>query len=164
MRKKNRNEVGNKHEFVETSGDMRNGNQKFLNWLRFLIDVCIIIIAYLSAYFLRFHTPFFSQDLRGLNYRADYLSLLIYVIPMFLLVYYVFRLYSPILNKRKWLEISNILLANILSIAFFMALLYFLSENNISRKFIVLFLIINITLCISIRRLFSYYLKRRPRK
>lgn len=143
---------------------MIKDNQKMLNGLRVLMDAFTIIVAYLFAYYLRFYSPFISVKLGVFYPLESYSLLLVYLVPMYLLIYYLFRLYTPKRGKRKWLEIFNIILSNIFGIAFFISTLYFQKNNNISRTFILLFFIINVILGVSSRILFSYSLKVDRRK
>jgi FlaA1/EpsC-like NDP-sugar epimerase len=132
--------------------------------LHVLMDACTIIVAYLFAYYIWFYSLFVTNNSGTFYPLGKYTVLLIYLVPMYLFIYYVFRLYTPKRGKRKWLEIFNIILSNIFGIAFFTFTLYFQKEVNISPKFLILFFIINVVLGVSSRMLVSYTLKATRRK
>lgn len=143
---------------------MIKDNQKMLNRFHALLDACIIIITFILAYYLRFSSPFFKVELGYFYSLKKYMALLVYLVPMYLIIYYIFRVYTPKSGNKKWLEIINITLSNIVGIAFFVLILYFQKEFNISRIFFILFFFINLVLSVSSRMLFDYSLKVAHRK
>jgi len=149
---------------------MIKDNQKMFNRVHVLMDACIIVIAYLLTYYLRFDSPL-AESLSFLNVEPgtyypmiDYAQRLIIVLPLYLFVYYFSRLYTPKRGKRKWLEIFNIILANTFGIAFLLSFFYLTKEFNISRKFLGIFFVLNITLSTAARMMLSYTLKVARRK
>jgi FlaA1/EpsC-like NDP-sugar epimerase len=160
----NSKEVNSRHSFLKIGVDMIKENQKMLIGLHVLMDACTIIVAYLFAYYIRFYSLFVTNNSRTFYPLGKYTVLLIYLVPMYIFIYYVFRLYTPKRGKRKRLGIFNIILSNIFGIAFFTFTLYFQKEVNISRKFLILFFIINVVLGVSSRMLVSYTLKATRRK
>lgn len=151
---------------------MIKDNQKTLNKFHILLDACVIVIAYLLTYYLRFHSPItnmtslaFLQAEWGTYYDIDvYAKKLIYLIPIYLLIYYFCRLYTPKRGKRKWVEVFNIIMANSFGIVFFTFILYIQKEMNISRWFIFIFLATNIILGAGARLLLSHALRVARRK
>ncbi|MDF2611532.1 MAG: putative rane protein [Lachnospiraceae bacterium] len=143
---------------------MLKDNPKILNKLHVLVDACTIIIAYLFTYYLRFLSPFFTENLGTYHSLGKYSVLLVYLVPIYLFLYYLFRLYTPKWANRKWQEIVKIILSNSFGIVLFTITLYFQKEFNISRRFLILYFVINVTLSICLRMLFSYSLKLAHRK
>ena len=136
-----------------------NDTKNMLKWLPALMDAGIIIIAYLFAYYLRFYTPLFNGDL-GNFYALDvYISLLVYLVPIYLVIYFAFRLFTTKMEERIWYRVLKLIISNVIGLSLFVQLLYFLKEYNISRKFLLLFFIINLILSISSRMWMSYSAK-----
>ncbi|NLP35483.1 MAG: undecaprenyl-phosphate glucose phosphotransferase [Clostridiales bacterium] len=148
---------------------MIKDNQKMLNWAHVAMDACIIAIAYVLSYYLRFYSPLTNIDFLmvepGTFYPPHvYASWLIFIIPMYLLIYYFNRLYTPKRGKRRWLEVFNIIIANTFGIAFFTFILYLRREGDISRQFLGIFYCSNIVLNSSARLLLAYALRAARRK
>jgi Undecaprenyl-phosphate glucose phosphotransferase len=102
--------------------------------------------------------------------RGTFLSIEVYslrlfiLVPLYLFIYYFNKLYTPKRGKQKWAEIFNIIQANIFGIVFFSFFLYFLKEIDISRKYLILFFIINTLFSTGSRMLLSYSLRVARRK
>ncbi len=133
------------------------------------MDASIIVGAYLLTYYIRFLSPLTNLNLfkveKGTYYELDFMSYqLIYLVPLYLIIYYFSQLYTPKRGKRRWYEIFHIITANIFGIAFFTFMLYFQKEQNISRSFLGLFFTINILLASIARSLLAYSLRIARRK
>ncbi len=125
-------------------------------------DAVTLVIAYIMAYYLRFESglkelPFFQI---GKYSRYDslqnYAKQLIFLIPLYLIIYYLLRLYRPKDKIKRWREIPTVILADILGIAFFLLFLYFAKSYNISRIFLLLFFIIHLLLDLGLRLILAY--------
>ena len=148
---------------------MIKDNQKMLNWLHVFMDACIVAISYVLSYYLRFYSPLTNVDFLRVEYGTFYplrvyASWLIFIIPMYLLIYYFNRLYTPKRGKRRWLEVVNIIVANTFGITFFTFILYLRKEGDISRQFLGVFYGTNIVLSSSARLLLAYALRVARRK
>ena len=93
---------------------------------------------------------------------------LILIVPLYLLLYYAFNLYTPKRVQGRRLELSNIIMANNIGIlivfaGFFLVLSYSEDAKNFSRSMFVYFYIINIILE-EIERLFIRAILRSVRK
>lgn len=124
---------------------------KRLKTFRILADACIIIIAYLTAYYVRFYTQFFNEKLGNYYPLERYAALLVYLVPIYLLSYFFFRLYNAESEERRLHLIIRIVLSNLAGIIIFITLLFYQNEYNISRRFLILFMIINLVLTIGSR-------------
>jgi Undecaprenyl-phosphate glucose phosphotransferase len=148
----------------KVGADMIKDNQKMLNRLHIVMDACMIVASYLLTYYLRFYSPFVQVKPGTFLSTGKYSLFLLYLVPVYIFIYYFSRLYTPKRGKRKWVEIFNLIVANIVGIPFFTFILYFVREKNISRNFIILFFIINVLLGALSRSLLSYALKVARRK
>jgi FlaA1/EpsC-like NDP-sugar epimerase len=120
-----------------------------------LTDACIIVIAYITAYYVRFYTPLLHEKL-GIYYPLErYVTLLVYLVPIYLLCYFFFRLYNIEPEEHRGFMVLRIALSSLVGITIFITLLFFRKENNISRIFLLLFLIINAVLTIGSRLLIT---------
>lgn len=149
---------------------MIKDNQKMFNRIHILLDACIIVVAYLLTYYLRFISPLSHLFFFRLGPNERYYPLIVYadklrfLVPLYLFVYYFSRLYTPKRSKRKLSEIFNITLANIFGIAFFFSYLYLTREMDISRKFLVVFFVLNISLSVAARSIIMHILRIARRK
>ncbi len=148
---------------------MIKDNQKMFNRIHVLMDACIIVITYLLTYYFRFNFliqfKFFELGKKESYYPIEvYANSLILLVPLYLIVYYYLNLYKPKRAKSRWTEIINIVMANIFVIAFFSSFLYITREFDISRKFLGLFLGLNITLSVAARMALSQVLRIARRK
>jgi FlaA1/EpsC-like NDP-sugar epimerase len=130
---------------------MVKDRMKMLKTFHILTDAGIIIVAYLAAYYVRFYTPLLNEKLGNYYPLERYVVLLVYLVPIYLLSYFFFRLYNAESEERRWPMVLRVVLSNMVGIIIFIALLYFQKENNVSRSFLLLFLIINVVLAIGSR-------------
>lgn len=80
-----------------------------------------------------------------------YMKALIFIVPLYLLIYYAFNLYTPKRVQGRRLELSNIIMANTVGIlivfaGFFLVLSYTEEAKNFSRSMFAYFYIFNIVL------------------
>ena len=129
------------------------------------MDACIIVISYLLAYYLRFIVlnnvfDFFKMNVNEKWYSLNvYTDKLILMVLLYLFSYYFLKVYTPIENKLTLPKVLQIVLANIMGIVLFLFALYLQKEYDISRKFLILFFVMNVILSIGSRMLYSCYLK-----
>ena len=97
-------------------------NQPLLNRLQVVIDGIIIVISYVLAWYLRFKSGIFELDPWFLSLRA-YMSALIFILPGYLLLYYIFQLYVPRRMRGRRLEAWNVLQANSIGLLAFILIL-----------------------------------------
>lgn len=145
-------------------------NQKMFNWIHVLMDACIIVISYLLTYYLRFYVFIYIFDFFKLDPRERFYDILVYadrlkfIVPVYLFIYYFSHLYTPKRSKRTWTEIYNLLLANTFGIAFFGLFLYLTKEQYFSRKFLGLFVVLNVALCVAARMVIFQVMRMARRK
>jgi Undecaprenyl-phosphate glucose phosphotransferase len=154
----------------EAGINMIKDNQKMFNRVHVLMDACIIVISYLLTYYLRFKS-IFAEKITFLQVEpgtylpiSSYAKRLVFLVPLYLFVYYFSHLYTPKRGKRRWVEVFNLIIANIFGLAFFFSYLYIIKEIDISRSYIGLFFALNITLGVAFRMVLANALRAARRK
>lgn len=120
-------------------------NQKILNQIQVLLDALVLFIAYFVAWYLRFRSGLFNLDAWYYSLR-EYMRLLIFIIPEYLALYYLFHLYVPkrVLGRR--LEAWRVVQANVIGLMVLILVLYLSKQSDISRHMLFAFLCVNIFL------------------
>lgn len=131
--------------------------QKASHWVLLLADAVGMIAAYMFAYYLRFYNPLFSVKNLYFYPLAEYMKRLLYLVPVYLLIYDRLQVNPPWLKNNKYREMLRFFLTNVLCIICFFAMLYIMKEPNISRIFLLIFFVINVVFGISIRILYSRF-------
>ncbi|MBW9156996.1 undecaprenyl-phosphate glucose phosphotransferase [Clostridium tagluense] len=139
-------------------------NQKILNRTVVVLDALSIVVAFLIAWVIRFKSGLIYSEGTG-SYLSlmEYLKPTIITIPVYLVVYDLFKLYVPYRIKSFSEEIINIMKANIMGLLLFTLFLYLIKEINYSRYFLFIFGICNIIVA-SLARGFIRYILRNLRK
>ena len=138
-------------------------NQKNFSRLQMLIDVIVLAVSYISAWFLRFMGPFAYSAEQGLSFE-QYMLALIFIIPGYLLLYQAFTLYEPLHMQGRRLMLANIIKANVLGMLVFVFLLYMLKESDFSRLTVYIFCVVNILLEWGVRMLIFAVLRDMRKK
>lgn len=135
---------------------------KKINKLQIPIDILTMIISCIFAYVLRFNSSF-RYFLMGDNQKSLpsflYTKKLIILIPLLLVIYCIFKLYTPLQNKNLLRMLFQIILANMCAAILFVFVMFLQNDYMISRGFLILFLVINIVLSASSRMLYSLGMK-----
>ncbi len=131
---------------------MNNYLQKHPNTFFVVLDAIVVIISYLLAWVLRFMTSLFGEPVRTLqfNYYARFLFI---IVPLFLIIYCVFRLYSSGRTHGIRREAGNILQANAVGILILILVLYIIKQPHFARNMLVIFFILNVLLDFLFRNL-----------
>ena len=138
-------------------------NQKNFSRLHVLIDVIVISFSYICAWALRFVGPFAASAVRSKSFQ-DFMILLLFIVPGYLLLYQAFDLYTPLRMQGRRLVLSNVIKANTLGLLVIIAVLYVIDENDYSRLTFFIFYFINIALEWGIRMLVFYILRDMRKK
>lgn len=128
-----------------------------------LIDVIVLAVSYISAWFLRFMGPFAYSAEQGLSFE-QYMLALIFIIPGYLLLYQAFTLYEPLHMQGRRLMLANIIKTNVLGMLIFVFLLYMLKESDFSRLTVYIFCVVNILLEWGVRMLIFAVLRDMRKK
>ncbi|MCR5773180.1 MAG: undecaprenyl-phosphate glucose phosphotransferase [Butyrivibrio sp.] len=124
---------------------MIKNNQKQLNRIQVLVDALTVGIAYVLSYYIRFYSIFFdSYDLEVALPREVYFSVLVFLVPAYVILYNITNLYRPRRAGKIGSEIRNIIEANILGVLGFIVVLYMVHQNHFSRKLIAVFFVVNV--------------------
>lgn len=124
------------------SSYMIKDNQKYLNRLHVLLDALVIAGSYILAWYLKFEGSF-ADDNVGVLEMEFYFSILYYLVPGYLFLNYIHKLYASQRTAKLETEIINIVQINTWGIAILMVALYALKVEDFSRGLVGLFYVIN---------------------
>lgn len=129
---------------------MIKDNQQHFNRLQVVLDGVVVILSYALAWWLKFSSGFVDKEVGVLSFEF-YMRALLLIVPLYLLLYYAFNLYTPKRVQGRRLEFSNIVISNtvgllILLAGFFIGLSYSEQLKNFSRSMFFYFFLINIVL------------------
>lgn len=102
--------------------------------------------------------PMSANAVRARSF-GQYMLLLIAIIPIYLILYYAFTLYTPMRMQGRRLVLGNIVKANTLGLLLLMFLLYMIDEGDLSRITFFIFYAVNIILEWTARMIVFYILK-----
>lgn len=141
---------------------MIKDNQKYFNRLHILIDAAVIAASYWFAWFLKFETGIF-ESVRTLSFQY-YMTALLLIVPMYLILYSAFNLYTPKRVQGRRLELANIVKANTLGLFILIGILYLLKIIDFSRSMLVIFFFVNIAAEETVRMMIRIVLRDMRRK
>ncbi|MCI8417972.1 MAG: undecaprenyl-phosphate glucose phosphotransferase [Lachnospiraceae bacterium] len=127
---------------------MIKDNQRHFNRLHVVIDGLVIIISYLAAWFLVFKV---QGAITGLTFQ-QYAEMLWLVVPVYLVLYMAFNLYTAKRVQGRRLELGRIIQANSIGLLIFLGAMYLVRgnfiefTNNFSRAMLIYFYVFNIAL------------------
>lgn len=131
-------------------------NQKYLNGLQILLDIFVIYIAFIFAFYFRFYI---LKDGQSSFTLQESLMIITCLVPVYLFLYSWFDLYSSRRIKTFTSEALCIVGTNILAIFVLVAALYLFKEINFSRKLLGVFPICCTTFTIIYRGSLRYFLR-----
>ena len=115
---------------------MIKDNQTRLNRLHVLLDALVIAAAYVFSWFITLKSGLFGADLEaGILPTWFYMRVLVVIIPVYLLLYTVFHLFTPKRVQGRRQEFANICKANIIGMFLFGTILYLGRKNPYLREF-----------------------------
>jgi Undecaprenyl-phosphate glucose phosphotransferase len=122
---------------------MIKDNQKVFNRLLVVIDAIITAVSLILGYVLKFYVLQNGPGPGVLPLR-DYISLLVFIIPGYVLVYYQVGVYTPKRTVRRRLEIFDIIKANTFGMAALIIVIYLvMRELPYARSVLALFYVLN---------------------
>ena len=136
-------------------------NQKHFNRLHVVLDAFVIIIAYFIAWMIKF--LFLDGSVGALPFRI-YAVAILPIVPVYLLLYYLFSLYTPKRVQGRRLEMWNIIKANTVGIALILGILYLIKMMHFSRELLAIFYFVNVLLETGLRNLIRYFLRSMRKK
>lgn len=123
---------------------MIKDNQKIFNRLMVMIDAAITAASFMLAYFVKFYVLNVGPGVGVLPVK-DYLMLLIFIVPLYALLYYFCGVYAPKRTVRRRFEVYGIVKANTIGIVALIVVLYMIVRVfNFSRSVMAIFYIFNV--------------------
>lgn len=122
-------------------------NQKLLNILQLIVDAIIIGFSFLLAYNLRFDDTWsplikyriIKPSIGYIRPMEDYETMLILLIPSYLVLYKLFGMYDPKRTSGRRIELFRLIKANACGLIYCVAALYLIKEPDFARLFLVIF-------------------------
>ena len=129
---------------------MIKDNQKRLNRMHVLLDILVTVVAYALAWFIVISGKVLPLD-EGVLKPQVYFMALIFIVPVYLILYASFHLYVPKRIQGRRSELANICKANVIGLMVFTFVLFglrrFVSHlSYFSTKMILAFFAANIIL------------------
>ena len=129
---------------------MIKDNQKRLNRMHVLLDILVTVVAYALAWFIVISGKVLPLD-EGVLKPQVYFMALIFIVPIYLILYASFHLYVPKRIQGRRSELANICKANVIGLMLFTFVLFglrrFVSHlSYFSTKMILAFFEANIIL------------------
>ena len=122
---------------------MITDNQKVFNRLLVVLDAIITAVSLILGYVLKFYV-LQKEPGPGVLPLRDYVSLLVFIIPGYVLVYYQTGVYTPKRTVRRRLEIFDIIKANTFGMAALIIVIYLvMRELPYARSVLALFYVLN---------------------
>lgn len=119
---------------------MIKDNQKVFNRLMIIIDAVIAAASFMLAYFFKFYILNRGPG-PGVLPASAYFRLLVFILPVYMLVYYFSGVYAPKRTVRRRFEVFGIVRANTIGIVVIIILLYMIiREFNVSRSVLAFFI------------------------
>ena len=138
---------------------MIKDNQKFFNRLHVMVDAIVTFAAYLLAWYLKFASGLIYMEAgTGTVQKDTYFSALFLIVPGYVLLYYLFNLYTSKRATGRKTEFYNIIKANAVGLILFMVVLYVIKQTHFSRAMIGIFFGLNVILETFVRNLIRYFL------
>ncbi len=138
---------------------MIRNNQSHLNTLHVIGDGVIIALSYILAWWIRFGLMG-SGLVGGRLSMEQYFRSLYFLVPIYLLLYNYFDLYTSKRSSRIASEVANIVKANIVGVIGYIVFVYVvLKEVHFSRLMLLFFFVINIIFTSIVRALLRKILR-----
>ena len=124
---------------------MLKDNEKNFSRLHMLVDAIVLVLSYFLAWLIRFVGPMAATAVRTRSFK-QYMLMLVLIVPVYLLLYQAFTLYTPMRMQGRRLVLANIIKANSLGLLILMFTFYMIDESDYSRSTYIMFYVINIIL------------------
>lgn len=111
-----------------------------------IVDAAITAASFMSAYYFKFYVLNNGPG-PGVLPVGDYYMLLLFLVPVYMLLYYSCSVYAPKRTVRRRFEIYGIIKANTIGLVALIIILYMIiREINFSRSVIAFFYVFNVFL------------------
>ncbi|WP_432626491.1 undecaprenyl-phosphate glucose phosphotransferase [Brotaphodocola sp.] len=125
---------------------MIKSNQKRLNRMHVVLDALVIAAAYILSWFVTIKSGWFETG--GVLPDWFYMGALLVLVPLYLLLYMIFQLFTPKRVQGRRQEFANICKANLIGFLISGLLLYLTGKNpylrEFSRKLVIVFCVVNV--------------------
>ena len=139
---------------------MIKDNQTVFNRIHLLLDALITACSYMLSWYLKFESPWAEKDPTvGVLSMQRYFSVLYFVVPLYIVLYYFFNMYKPKRTMHKRIEFFNIFKANTVGVLLLMVILYLIGEEHVSRTMLFNFYVINLVLTTLFRFIIHSFLR-----
>ena len=129
-------------------------NQRTLNAILVFIDIIVILVSLVFAYYVRFKTTLFGPLGGSLPFFDYFLFTVFCIIPTYLLLYYFFGLYKPFRNKSSIFSgAEDIIKSDVMAFIILVAILFIINQPNFSRIMLLLLSLFGMILAIIERAL-----------
>ncbi|AOY75540.1 undecaprenyl-phosphate glucose phosphotransferase [Clostridium formicaceticum] len=137
-------------------------NQKILNRLLIIFDAVSIMFSLMLAWWIRFRSGWIYVDSGYLSLR-EYLLPVLIIMPIYIIIYSFFRLYTPYRFKNVFEELFNIIKSNIMGLLILVLILFLFKEIHYSRYLLFIFALCSISIT-TVERIIIRLILRRIRK
>ena len=120
---------------------MIKDNQKYFNRLQVLLDAIVVAGSYLISWWLKFEGPLADSN-AGAYTMQFYFSALYFLVPGYLVLYYLNNMYTPKRTRRIETEITQVFASNIAGVFIFLVCIAIFKISDFSRGLIVIFSLI----------------------
>lgn len=145
-------------------------NQKYFNRLHVVVDAAVIYGSFCFSYYIRFENDF-TRYIFGLflplvpYFRKlwQYQSMLLVLVPVYLILYAKFNLYKPKRYQNQSTEYRNLIKANTCGILFLFIYIFFMKIEHVPRSLIATFYVISMFATLAERFIIKSILHRARR-
>ena len=127
-----------------------NDSQKYIIRVQLIADIVVIAVTYFLAWLLRFRTSIFGVPVRTLSLDY-YLRALLFIVPLFLVLYLAMHLYADFRSMRRRNEAVGIAIANTIGLLIVIVGLFVVKQIHFSRGMLVIFYFMNMILDFAVR-------------
>ena len=141
---------------------MIKDNQRYFNRLHVILDALITVVSYVAAWYFRI--VLFGDSTKGVLPMETYFTALYFIVPGYLMLYWMMNLYRSKRFSSPWREIVDVFRANIVGLILFIVALYVINQPDFSRSMIFIFFGINCALMIAMRQIVRSVLRKIRKK
>ena len=138
---------------------MIRDNQKYFNRLQVLLDAIIIAGSYLLSWWLKFEGPFADSG-AGAYTMQFYFTALYFLVPGYLAMYYLNKMYTAKRTRRIETEITQVFGSNLAGAVVFLVCIAVFKISDFSRGLIAIYSIVCAMLMILERLIIRWILSK----
>ncbi len=120
---------------------MIKDNQKYFNRLQVLLDAIVVAGSYILSWWLKFEGPFADSN-AGAYTMQFYFSALYFLVPGYLVLYYLNNMYTPKRTRRIETEITQVFASNVAGAFVFLVCIALFKKSDFSRGLIGIYSIV----------------------